>query len=245
LLSAGIPKAMSLQQAQENAQQGLHRREMEFQGLRVQSGQDLVRMQAQIPGNLEVKLDQINSQMASLWQALQSCQQNMAAISDLEALKNVWTRDVGHLSAQIKIVQTHASTVVLPQLEVLLGTEKSTKECLRRLNHQTSEETIRHMVSEALSVALGKIPPPRAELSVKALVDLKGAMEDSSRKQLRGISQRLAQLESSVFSEGNVGEGGIFSASPPIAHKSVSSRSPQPKDCAPIIPQPVEERKWA
>jgi len=78
---------------------------------------------AQIPGNLEVKLDQINSQMASLGQALQGWQQNMVATSDLEALKNVWTRDVGHLSAQIKIVQTQVSTVVLPQLEVLLGTE--------------------------------------------------------------------------------------------------------------------------
>jgi len=55
-----------LQEAQENAQKGLHRLDMEFIGVRVQSGQDMVRMQ--IPGNLEVKLDQINSQMASLRQ---------------------------------------------------------------------------------------------------------------------------------------------------------------------------------
>ncbi len=139
---------------------------------------------------MEFKLDQINSQMASLGQALQSCQQNMVATSDLEALKNVWTRDVGHLSAQIKIVQTQVSTVVLPQLEVLLGTESSTKESLRKLNQQTSEETILHMVSEALSVALGKIPPPRAELSVKALGDFKRArrtpVESSYGKSAKG-----------------------------------------------------------
>jgi len=30
------------------------------------------------------------------------------------------------------------------------------------MNHKISEETIRGMVNEALSVALGKIPPPRA-----------------------------------------------------------------------------------
>jgi len=96
LLSAGIPEVISLQQAQENAQQGLHRLEMEFQGLRVQSGQDMSRMQAQIPGSLDAKLEQINSQMASLGQALQSCQQIMVPTSDLEALKNVWTRDECH-----------------------------------------------------------------------------------------------------------------------------------------------------
>jgi len=66
LLSAEIPKVMSLKQAQGNALQGLHRLEMEFQGLRNQSCQDMLRMQAQIPGNLDVKLDQYNSQMASL-----------------------------------------------------------------------------------------------------------------------------------------------------------------------------------
>jgi len=153
LLSAKIPKVMSLQQTQENAHQGLHRLEMVFQGLRSQSCQDSVRMQAQIPRNLNVKLDHINSQMAILEQALQRCQQNMVETSDLEALKNVWSRNSGHLSAQIKSVQTQVSSVVLPQLEVFLGTETSTKEGLRRLNHQTSEETILHMVSEAFSVA--------------------------------------------------------------------------------------------
>jgi len=81
-----------------------------------------------------------------------------------------------------------------------------------------------------LSVALGKIPPSRAELSVKALGDLKRAIEDSSREQLREISQRLVQLESGVFSEGNGDEGGMLSASPPVGHTSVSSRSPQPRD---------------
>jgi len=87
LLSAEIPKLMSLQQAQENAQQGLYRLETEFQELTSQSCQDTVRMQWQIPGNLEVQLDQMNSQMASLGQASQSCQQNMVATSDLEAMK--------------------------------------------------------------------------------------------------------------------------------------------------------------
>jgi len=87
-----IPKVM--QRAQENAQQGLHQLEIESQGLRGQNCQDVVWIQAHIPGNLDVKLDQINSQMASLGHALQSCQQNMLATSDLEALKNVCTRDV-------------------------------------------------------------------------------------------------------------------------------------------------------
>jgi len=92
----------------------------------------MVRMPSQISCNLDVKLEQINSQMASLGQASQSCQQNMVATSDPEALKNVWTRDAGHLSAQIKSAQTRVSTFVLPQLEVLMGTEASTKEGLRR-----------------------------------------------------------------------------------------------------------------
>jgi len=87
----------------------------------------MVRMQAQVPGNVDVKLDQTNSQIASLGQALQSCQQNMVATSDLEALKNVWSRDVGHLSAQIKSVQAQVSTVSIPQLEVLMGTESPNK----------------------------------------------------------------------------------------------------------------------
>jgi len=64
LLSAEILKIISLQEAQENAQKGLHRLDMEFNGVRVQSGHNMVRMQ--IPGNLEIKLDQIKSQMASL-----------------------------------------------------------------------------------------------------------------------------------------------------------------------------------
>jgi len=100
------------------------------------------------------------------------------------------------------------------------------------------------MVSEALSVALGRIPPPRAEMSVKALAELKRAVEDPNREQLREISQRLAQVETSLFSEGNGEEGGMLYASPPIAHKSVSSRSPQPRDFTPIPPQPVQDRKW-
>jgi len=100
------------------------------------------------------------------------------------------------------------------------------------------------MVSEALSVALGRIPPPRAEMSVKALAELKRAVEDPNREQLREISQRLSQVETSLFSEGNGEEGGMLYASPPIAHKSVSSRSPQPRDFTPIPPQPVQDRKW-
>jgi len=119
-------------------------------------------MQAQMPCNLDVRLDLINSQIASLGQALQNCKENMVATSDLAALKTIWSRDVGHLSAQIQSLQAQVSTVVLPQLEVLMGTEGSTKEGSRRLSHQTSEETVLHLVSEALSVALGKIAPPRA-----------------------------------------------------------------------------------
>jgi len=126
-----------------------------------------------------------------------------------------------------------------------MGPESATKECLGRLSHQSSEKTIRHMVSVTLSVALGTIPAPRAELSVKALVDLKRTMEDSSREQLREISRRLAQLESSVFSEVSGDEGGMLAGSPPIAHKSVLSISPQPRDFTPLLPQPVEERKRA
>jgi len=99
----------------------------------------MVRVQTQIPGNLDVTLDQIYSQMAILGRALQSCQKNMVATSDLGDMKNFWSRDVGHLSAKMKSVQAQVYTVVLPQLEVLMGTESSTKEGLRRLSHQTSE----------------------------------------------------------------------------------------------------------
>jgi len=65
--------------------------------------------EAQIPGNVEVKLDQLNSQMASLVQALHSCQQNMVLTSDLEALKDIWSKDVGHSSVQMRNVLAQKS----------------------------------------------------------------------------------------------------------------------------------------
>jgi len=66
------------------------------------------------------------------------------------------------------------------------------------------------MVLEALIVTLGKIPPPRAELGAKALAELKRAMVDYKRDQLREISQRLSQVKTKLFSEGIGKEGECF-----------------------------------
>jgi len=68
-------------------------------------------------------------------------------------------------------------------------------------------------------------------------------MEESNREQLREMSQRLAQVESNLFTEGTWEEGGVLFAPPPMALKSALSRSPQPRTFTPIQLQPVEERK--
>jgi len=42
----------------------------------------------------------------------------------------------------------------------------------------------------------------RGEVNVKVLSDMKKALEESNREQLRDMSQKLAHLESNLFSEG-------------------------------------------
>jgi len=56
--------------------------------------------------------------------------------------------------------------------------------------------------NEALQIALGQIPHPRGEVSVKDLADMKKALEESNREQTRAISRQLAQLECNIFPEG-------------------------------------------
>jgi len=117
----------SLQRAQEHVQQGMQQLEIVFQGLRSQISQDKVRMQGHISESLEGKLNQPNSQIASLVQALESCEQTMVSFSSLEALQETGSMDVGHLSAQLKSLQCRVSTSILPQFELLSGTENSLK----------------------------------------------------------------------------------------------------------------------
>jgi len=135
--------------------------------------------------------------MASLGQGFQWCHQTMVSISSLEALKDTWSKKLGHPSAQLKSVQAQVSSFVLLQWELLSGTESSTEEGLRILSDKKRGGTNAIWFTEALHVALWQIPHARGEVSVKDLADMKEALEESNREQMRDMNRRLLSLRAS------------------------------------------------